>query len=245
MNHCRRHMAGKITFVATFAAAVISFCGGSTISEVQEKQKTFEALFKISQMAGMPSIMSESLLQETEIQLVQAQQESVDTEELVVYNVADVVENKRENNLYYIIDDGYRIDVPEEWQDYLWNKCVEYDIAEYYELLFAQIYHESSWKPDAVSGTNDYGLMQINENNHEWLKEILGITDFLDPYQSMDAGIYMMSCFLTKYSDVQTALVCYNMGEGKVKEGITSSKYTNGVVKDMDKLFILEKEEGK
>ena len=32
-------------------------------------------------------------------------------------------------------------------------------------------YHESKFNPEAVSATNDYGLMQINEVNHDRLEE--------------------------------------------------------------------------
>lgn len=248
MKHsCRSHsnMAGKVTFVATLTAATICIlCGSGKASSMEEDEITFgnalscEVSEVVMEITAAPE---PQVVEETTVQFVQ--KSSVDTEELVVNNVVDVV--GRDNILYYIMDDGIRANVPTEWQDYLWNKCVEYDITEHYELLFAQIYHESGWNPDAVSGTKDYGLMQINIKNHEWLKETLGITDFLDPYESMDAGTYMMSIYLQKYNDVQTALVCYNMGEGKVLEGITSSKYSNGVVKDMDKLFILEEEEGK
>lgn len=238
--HKRSYVAGKITFVTTLAAAMISLCSGSA-SKVQEDEAVFKETIQFSEIEKIQSVMSEATVETTKTQLVK--QNSVDTEECIVQEIVEIV--GRNNNLYYIVDEGCRLDVLEEWQDYLWSKCVEYDITEYYELLFAQIYHESSWNPEAVSGTNDYGLMQINEKNHEWLKDVLGITDFLDPYESMDAGVYMMSLYLEKYNDAQTALVCYNMGEGKVLEGITSSKYSNGIVEDMDKLFILEEEEGK
>lgn len=165
-------------------------------------------------------------------------------EPLVLIEEEPIIETEetRENTLYYVIDEGYRFDMPAEWQDYLWEQCAAYGITEYYELLLAQSYHESAWDPNAVSKSNDYGLMQINKCNHEWLSETLGVTDFFDPYQSIDCGVYMMSGFLKKYNDVQIALVCYNMGESKAVNGIKSSKYSRCVVNDMEKLIILEEE---
>ena len=47
--------------------------------------------------------------------------------------------------------------------------CEEYGVP--YALALAVADVESRFDPDAVSGTGDYGLMQINEVNHEWLLE--------------------------------------------------------------------------
>lgn len=154
-----------------------------------------------------------------------------------------VEEPIRENILYYVMDSGYRYDCDIAYQDYLWQKCVEYEIQDYYELLLAMMYHESKFDPSIVSGTNDYGLFQINVCNHSWLKETLGISDFLDPYDSIDAGVHIISGYLKKYNDVHMALMCYNMGEGGAKRsGATSSRYSRGVVADMDKLQLLEEQ---
>ena len=81
--------------------------------------------------------------------------------------------------------------------------------------------------------------MQINEGNHEWLSETLGVTDFLDPYQSIRCGVFMLSSYLHKYDDVQKALVCYNKGEGAVIDGTYSTDYSQCVVSDWDKLVEL------
>lgn len=147
----------------------------------------------------------------------------------------------RENTLYYVMDEGYRYDCPYEYQDYLWQLCVEKDIEQYYELLIAQMYHESAFDPSAQSKTSDSGIMQINECNHEWLSKIVGDDDFLDPYTNMQAGTYLMASFLHKYEDVHKALVCYNMGESRViNDGIYESDYSRGVIEDMEKLIEIE-----
>lgn len=238
----RSCMVGKTSFVVIFSAAML-LCG-SRVPAIPEREIIYkESLSMIPKATIVPSVTryEDSVTQELEIQSEKIEQH---VEELaVIEQIEPEILPVRENNLYYIIDDGYRFDISEDWQDYLYNKCVEHGITEYYELLFAQIYHESGWNPEAVSQSADYGLMQINECNHEWLKEELDITNFLDPYDSIDAGTYMMSTFLEKYNDVQKALVCYNMGESKVKEGITTSEYSRCVVNDMEKLFILKEEE--
>ena len=139
------------------------------------------------------------------------------------------------NSLYYVEEDGYKSYLHEDYQDFLYLMCIKYDVKEYYELFIAQMYHESSFRTNLVSGTNDYGIMQINTCNHEWLRDKFGFTDFLDPYVSI------MSLYLHKYNDVEKALVCYNMGESAVrKRGIYSSTYSRGVLNDIDLLVKID-----
>lgn len=147
-----------------------------------------------------------------------------------------VTEYPRENTLYCVIKDGYRYDLDDKYQDYLWKQCQEYEVTEYYELLLAQMYHESNFKKDVVSSTKDYGLMQINIFNHEWLSDVVGDDDFLNPYTSIRAGVYLMSDFLHKYGDVQKALVCYNRGESAVINGTYTTSYSRCIVEDVSLL---------
>ena len=138
---------------------------------------------------------------------------------------------KKLYNYYTINDEGFYSTLEYEYQDYLWKMCEKYDICGSYELLLAQMYSESSYNPSIVSNTNDYGLMQINICNHEWLSEQLGISDFLNPYSSIEAGCYMMSVYLHKY-DAEASLVAYNMGESVVKKGTYSSSYSRRVLEN-------------
>lgn len=146
--------------------------------------------------------------------------------------------NERTNKLYYVDDNGYKSYFDECYQNYLYDLCVQYGITEYYTLLIAQIYHESTFRTNLISSTNDYGLMQINACNHSWLRNKLGISDFLNPYENMQAGVYMMSSYLHKYGDAEKALVCYNLGEGGAK-GVSSTSYSRGVLYDKSLLVEL------
>ena len=85
----------------------------------------------------------------------------------------------------------FYFDVPlsEELQDYIREKCSEYEVP--MELVIALIDKESSFRSDVVSTTNDYGFMQINQCNHEWLSSTLGVSNFLDPKENILCGIYM------------------------------------------------------
>lgn len=142
----------------------------------------------------------------------------------------------RENKLYYIDDDGYKYYLDERYQDYLYEVCKEYGVEDYYKAFIALMYHESQFNPKAVSSTEDYGLMQINKMNHEWLCEKLSISNVEEEYSNIKCGVYMLSQYIKKYGDLQIALVCYNMGESAVKRGTYSTLYSRCVLEDISKL---------
>lgn len=150
----------------------------------------------------------------------------------------EVTESSRQYNYYTVNDNGIYETLNTEYQDYLWSTCVEYGISDYYELLMAQMFTESGFDSSCVSDSNDWGLMQINSCNHDWLSKTLGVSDFLNPYESIKCGCFIMSSYLNKY-DTSTALVAYNMGEGAVKRGIYSSSYSDRVLNNLEKLEII------
>jgi len=130
----------------------------------------------------------------------------------------------------------YDIPLDKDIQKYLYDKCKEYNVP--YDLALGVIKVESNFNPSLIhknsNGSRDYGLFQINTINHQWLSEELGITDFLNPYQNIDAGVYMLSQLLKKYDDEHIVLMSYNMGEQAAKNlvnrGIYSSRYSRRVV---------------
>lgn len=128
----------------------------------------------------------------------------------------------------------YDIPLSKELQLYTYTRCVDYGIADHYELVLAMMWQESHFKADLVSSTNDYGIMQINKCNHEWLSEQLGINNYMDAKQNIEAGTYLISKLLLKYEDENKALMAYNMGERGAslnwEAGIYTSNYSRGVV---------------
>lgn len=111
-------------------------------------------------------------------------------------------------------------------------------------LIKAIIFCESEGKIKAKNhnknGTTDYGLMQINSFNHEWLKKELGITDFYDIRQNIHCGVFMIADLMDRHNDLHTILMSYNMGEKKTRElhkkGIYASKYSRKVMGVYEKL---------
>ncbi|BBK22747.1 hypothetical protein Aargi30884_16500 [Amedibacterium intestinale] len=125
----------------------------------------------------------------------------------------------------------YDIPLETELQDYIRKECDEMNVE--MELVLAIMKVESDFNSEVISDTNDYGLMQINIVNHESLQKKLSIYDFLDPYDSARAGIYMLSGLDWCENDVQR-LMCYNMGVSGAKrawsKGIHETEYTKRVL---------------
>ena len=126
----------------------------------------------------------------------------------------------------------------------------QYYSAEYNvdpDLITAIIDGESEGEIQAFNtndnGTHDKGLMQINSFNYEWLQEELGVTDFYNPRQNIQCGVFMIADLMTRHEELHEILMCYNMGETRTRElhrkGIYSSKYSQKVVK---KYWILKGE---
>lgn len=125
----------------------------------------------------------------------------------------------------------YDCPLDNDLQDYIREQCETKRVP--MSLVVAMIEVESSFQADVVSGTSDYGLMQINEINHEWLSEEYGITDFLDPYQNVFCGITILSEHYDRFQDVDKALMAYNLGATGAKKlwdkGIYETSYTRKI----------------
>ena len=127
----------------------------------------------------------------------------------------------------------YDCPLDHDLQDYIRDLCIENDVP--MDLVIAMISVESSFRPNVVSGTNDYGLMQINKINHEWLSEEYSITDFLDPYQNVFCGITIIAEHLKKTDGgIELALMRYNCGATGAKrlwdKGIYHTDYTRKIM---------------
>ena len=137
----------------------------------------------------------------------------------------------------------YDIPLTEELQEYTFNLCQENNLD--YEFTLAVMEQESDYREKVISKSNDYGIMQINQVNHEWLREKLDIEDFLDARQNIQAGVYMLTDLISRYEDPHKALMAYNAGEAGAKrhwnKGTTTSRYSREVMARAEEL----REEGR
>lgn len=131
-------------------------------------------------------------------------------------------------------------DVPLEYelQLHIYTLCEEFQVP--LELVYAIIMVESNFRPTLISKTNDYGLMQINKCNHEWLHDKYNVTDFLDPYQNVLCGISILATYYHKYKSLNKVLMAYNMGAGGAAkawaQGVFTTRYTDKIYKALEQL---------
>lgn len=126
------------------------------------------------------------------------------------------------------------LDVPLDkgLQEFIFYLSAGYNMD--FTFVMAVIQQESQYKANAVSKSNDYGLMQINEVNHPYITETLGITDFLDPYENVRAGMFILRKLFEKYETPEKVLMAYNMGETGAgilcEQGIFETNYSKSVL---------------
>ncbi len=113
--------------------------------------------------------------------------------------------------------------------------CAKHDVP--LALILAIMERESNFNPDAVSPTNDYGLMQINKINFETLR-----SEGIDPltYEgNIEAGCKILGEYIKRYGDIELALMAYNCGPTGARRlwdaGTYSTAYTRAVMAAYEK----------
>lgn len=131
----------------------------------------------------------------------------------------------------------FDIPLSDSLQRYIYEICADEGVP--VTLALAVIEHESGFNPEAVSSTDDYGLMQINAVNHKWLEEKYRTADFLNPYQNVFCGITIIGGYIEKYGDFNKALMAYNMGDYGAQKawenGVTDTDYPTSILNLMQK----------
>lgn len=135
---------------------------------------------------------------------------------------------------------AYDVPLSVELQEYAQEQCEKSRIP--LSLILAVMWQESRFRPDVVSHTGDYGLMQINKCNHKALRQELGVTDILDAKQNIRAGIHLLGAAIEQTDSLNDALMVYNLGPVGAKrqweKGITSIGYSREVLQKMNELEV-------
>lgn len=134
-----------------------------------------------------------------------------------------------------VVEEVTYFDVPlsHSLQRYIYEVCSDEEVP--VSLVIAMIDKESQFNPETVSDTGDYGLMQINKINHEWLAEEYRTADMLNPYQNVFCGVKIIGSYIrANDGDYNKALMAYNMGDYGAKKawesGIASTSYSESVL---------------
>ena len=224
MNKQTERNAARFILFGMLCSIVVTIGGAFSeakdVAPVVTTEETIvksEPIYSFNVSAGVHKVIWENAMDTDNTEAVYTQNENeivqtgVETTEEVTEKPENIAKDGTQYRYYKVIDDGYQTALSDELQEYTYDLCVEYNITEYFTLILCQLYKESTYREDIISSSNDYGIAQINICNHEWLSEELGITDFLDPRQSILCNIYLMSENLQKY-DVESSLICYNAG---------------------------------
>lgn len=130
------------------------------------------------------------------------------------------------------------VPMDEDLQEFIFYLSQAYEMD--FTFVLALIQQESNYNPDVISASNDYGLMQINEINHPYLQEQLEIMDFLDPYDNIRAGMFVLRKLFEKYETPEKVLMAYNMGETGAsrlwEQGIFEINYSKSVLQIQQEL---------
>lgn len=130
----------------------------------------------------------------------------------------------------------YDVPLSHSLQRYIYEICADENVP--VSLVIAMIEHESSFNPEEISSTDDYGLMQINTVNHSSLEEQYKTADLMNPYQNVFCGIKMIGSYISSYGNYNKALMAYNMGEYGAEKawenGIESTSYSKSILALME-----------
>jgi len=98
-------------------------------------------------------------------------------------------------------------------------------------LLSAVAHQESNYSPTAVSGAGARGLMQLMPATAKGL----GVTNPLDPAQSIDGAARMLHGLISTFGRTDLALAAYNAGPGAVRKynGIPPYRETQDYVRNV------------
>lgn len=157
------------------------------------------------------------------------------TETLIYGRVADgkifdgdmSVSYESEDTLFAPLDVPLDSDV----QEFIYYLSKGYNMD--FTFVMAIIQQESGYQPDAVSNTDDYGLMQIKKVNHGYITDEIGVTNYLDPYENVRAGMFILRKLFEKYETPEKVLMAYNLGESGAKalwdKGVFETNYSKSV----------------
>lgn len=150
---------------------------------------------------------------------------------------------------------GYDNKLPFELQKYMYDLSIKYDVP--FQVLMTVSHVESGGEFDTngvVSSTNDYGLMQINECNIDYISDTLGFSKeeiLNDPYKNIEASALLLKNIYTN-NDITEVGEVFGIYNGWVnwKEKNISLEYVSKSLEvysiyDEQEIFFVSKSKNK
>lgn len=180
---------------------------------------------------------------EHELEIKQLENQLEEAETLVeLYKQLSVKAESKARNFEEVLEHTntaplYDIPLSDDLQQYTYDVCMDYNIVDKYDMVLALMWRESDFKADAVSSTNDYGLMQINAVH---FTDDFDVTDALDPRANIEYGVYTLSCLYEDIVDDNMVLMSYNMGRCGATELWEQGTYASNYSLDiLDKVKLI------
>jgi len=99
-----------------------------------------------------------------------------------------------------------------------------------YDVVYAVIETESSFRPDAVSSSDARGLMQITKITLTDINNRLGtnytMNDLFDSEINVELGTFYLSYLYQRFGNYETVYAAYNAGPTIVSEWLQDTKYS-------------------
>ena len=121
---------------------------------------------------------------------------------------------------------------PIRFTEYVEQYAEEYDMDKHF--IYAVIYAESRFDPNAVSHLGASGLMQLMPDTFDWIKyrmkdqrELSYEENVFDPEINIQYGTYMLSLLLEEFGDRDVAVMAYHAGRSNVQKWLNNSKYSD------------------
>lgn len=117
---------------------------------------------------------------------------------------------------------------PRGYSEYVEKSAKEFDLDP--ALVYAVIRTESNFNPDAVSGADAHGLMQITSDTFAHYGNLRGESEsysteaLYDPAVNIEYGCHILRDLLDTFNDEKCAVAAYNAGPGNVEQWLSDSE---------------------
>ena len=123
--------------------------------------------------------------------------------------------------------------LPRQYATQVEKYTEQYDVEP--ALVYAVIYCESKFSPEALSHAGAMGLMQVTPETGWWVASQIGeldpdAIDLYDPDTNITVGCWYLNWLGERFSEQETALAAYNAGHGNVAKWLDDADIsTDGV----------------
>ena len=135
----------------------------------------------------------------------------------------------------FMINKYNQLSYPLKYTETVEKYCSEYDLDK--NFVFAVIYCESRFKPNAESRVGARGLMQITSDTFDWIKYKLKddreitFDNMYDPELNIEYGTFLLNYLFSKFEYPQNVLCAYNAGMSVAEKWLNDPEISeNGII---------------